>query len=90
MRALLIPLMIVAIAASRPARAQAPPTNEDLHAALHLRPDQEAAWSAYDRATTPTAGEAEDEQKLSVRLRSSRTPDRLDLMVGHLDEQQPS
>ncbi len=70
-------LVISASAAS----AQPPPQQQgpDLHAILHIRPDQEAAWQAYKQGMTPPAGIIATLRGSAQRAVSMTTPQRLDL-----------
>ncbi len=63
------------------ASAQPPPQQQgpDLHAILHIRPDQEAAWQAYKQGMTPPAGIIATLRSSAQRAVSMTTPQRLDL-----------
>jgi ABC-type sugar transport system substrate-binding protein len=65
-----------------PASAQAPPQQQqgpDLHTILHIRPDQEAAWRAYQEGVKPPAGIIATLRSSAQRAQSMTTPQRLDL-----------
>ncbi len=62
--------------------AQAPPQQQqgpDLHAMLHIRADQEAAWRTYQQGVTPPAGIIATLRASAQRAVSMTTPQRLDL-----------
>ena len=68
-------MLVLAAATAASSQVQPP----DLHAALHIRPDQEAAFSAYQAAIAPPQREIAQLRANSARLRSVSTPERLDL-----------
>ena len=53
----------------------------DLHAILHIRPDQEAAWRAYKASEVPPAGLVSELQSSAQRMVNMNTPQRLDLIM---------
>lgn len=66
------------------AHAQMPspsPQLQQLHDALHLRPDQDAAWSDYVRSTTPEPQEMAQRRDAMQRMSGLNAPARVDLSV---------
>jgi len=55
----------------------------DMHIVLRLRPDQEAAWSAFEAAMAPPKP---PESGPAMMAEPQTTPERLDLMKQHGDE----
>lgn len=51
----------------------------ELHAALHLHRDQEAAWNAWRAAIAPTSQEVAQLRSAAQRYGTLRTPQRVDL-----------
>lgn len=58
----------------------------DLHAMLHIRPDQEAAWSAFRAASQPQPSEIQAMQGAQT-LAPLSTPRRLDRIEAMLNTQ---
>ncbi len=83
---------IVAVTATSAGMALAQPSSPqrgpDLHALLHIRPEQEAAWQAYQRGVTPPAGIIETLRSSAQRAVSMNTPQRLDIETQDLSLQQ--
>lgn len=66
------------------AQAQMPPPNpqlQQLHDALNLRPDQDAAWSDYLRSTSADPSEMAQRRDAAQRMPSLNAPARVDLSV---------
>ena len=66
------------------AHAQMPPANpqlQQLHDALNLRPDQDAAWRDYLRSTAIDPQEMAQRQGAAQRMAGLNAPARVDLSV---------
>ena len=57
-----------------------------LHTVLRLRPNQEGAWQAFVRDTTMDRAEWGDPRQQMDAMRTMTTPQRLDMMVQHMDQ----
>lgn len=64
-------------AEAQPAAGQHP----DLGAALHLRPDQQGAYQAFQKATMPPPQAVAQIKGLYSRMVAAHTPERLELMA---------
>ena len=72
------------------ASAQPPPPpsqRPDLHAVLHIRPDQEAAWRAFQVGTTPPSGIISQLRDSAQRMATVPTPQRLEIVEQNLQLQ---
>ena len=58
----------------------------DLHTVLRLKPGQEGAWSTFMRDTTMNRDEYGDPRGQMQAMQSMTTPQRLDMMVQHMDQ----
>ena len=58
----------------------------NLHTVLRLRPNQEGAWQAFVRNTTMDRAEYGDPRQQMEAMRTMTTPQRLDMMVQHMDQ----
>ena len=58
----------------------------NLHTVLRLRPNQEGAWRSFVQATTMDRNEWGDPREQRDAMRTMTTPQRLDMMVQHMDE----
>lgn len=75
-------LLISASAAS--AQGQPQQQGADLHSFLHIRPDQEAAFHAYQQGLIPPAGIIATMQASRQKAMSMTTPQRLDLQAQNI------
>ena len=66
------------------ALAQPPQQRPDLHAILHIRPDQEPAWRAFQAGMTPPAGIVSELRASAERMATMTTPQRLDILGQNL------
>ncbi|MHB8286178.1 MAG: Spy/CpxP family protein refolding chaperone [Caulobacteraceae bacterium] len=79
-------LLISASASS----AQAPPQQQmgsqgpDMHTLLHIRPDQEAGFRAYEQGLIPPAGIIATMRASRQKALSMTTPQRLDLQAQNI------
>jgi hypothetical protein len=77
--------LIAGLAAAGAAHGQEP-NLKALHDALHLSADQEAAWSDYKSAATPTP-QAQQRRRAAARLFPTLTaPRRIDLVEAEMQE----
>jgi hypothetical protein len=60
----------------------------DFHSLLHVRPDQEAAFRAYEQGLVPPAGVIATMQASRQKAMSMTTPQRLDLQAQNIALQQ--
>ncbi len=63
------------------AQTAQPPSPDQLHDSLRLRPDQEQAWREFDMATRPDEQEDARRRVAFQRMASMRAPQRIDLSV---------
>ncbi len=63
------------------AQPQPPQQRLDLHAILHIRPDQEAGWRAFQGAQAPPAGVVSELRASAGRMAGMTTPQRLDTVI---------
>ena len=80
MRSLVLALALAAAMAAGAARAQAPDALIRLHDALHLKPDQEAAWRDYAAAVTPSPDALARHRSAQEMMPRLTTPRRVALM----------
>jgi protein CpxP len=58
-----------------------PPSLDELHDSLRLRPDQEQAWQTFQQASQPTPQDEVRHREGFERMRSLRAPQRFDLSI---------
>ncbi len=58
----------------------------NLHTVLRLRPSQDGAWRAFVQNTTMDRAEWGDSRQQMDAMSSMTTPQRLDMMVQHMDQ----
>lgn len=58
----------------------------NLHTVLRLRPNQEGAWRTFVQDTTMDRAEWGDPRQQMDAMRTMTTPQRLDMMVQHMDQ----
>jgi len=76
--ALALLLSVIPPLAAQPGQ---PPSLEQLHNSLRLRPDQEQAWRAFEMASRPDQREDARRQDAFQRMGSMRAPQRMDLSL---------
>ena len=59
---------------------------DNLHTVLRLKPGQEGAWRTFMSDTTMSRGEYGDPREQMQAMQSMTTPQRLDMMVQHMDQ----
>ena len=72
--------VVAALFLSAAGAASAQVQQPDLHAALHIRPDQEAAFKAYQAEVTPSRDQVSQIQADFARMRGVGTLDRLAIL----------
>ena len=79
----LLSLVLFASVAQAQMPNAAPPSRQlqQLHDALHLRPDQDASWQDYVRSTVVDPHEMAQRRDASERMASLSAPARVDLSV---------
>ena len=77
-------MVSAAVAQSQGSYGQQQP---DLHALLHIRPDQEAAWHAFQTASQPQPAEMQALQQNPQQLATLPAPRRLDHIEAFLTTQ---
>jgi protein CpxP len=65
-----------------PADQSGGPDLAGLHDALHLTPDQEAAWRTFAAASAPSADQEARERAAQSMMATLRSPQRVDLSVS--------
>jgi periplasmic protein CpxP/Spy len=65
-----------------PAARSGGPDLAGLHDALHLTPDQEAAWRAFAAASAPSPEQEARERAAQSMMASLRSPQRVDLSIS--------
>ena len=76
--ALALLLSVIPPLAAQPGQ---PPSLEQLHNSLRLRPDQEQAWRAFEMANRPDQREDARRQDAFQRMGSMRAPQRMDISL---------
>ena len=76
--ALALILSVTTPLAAQPAQ---PPSLEQLHDALRIRPDQEQAWRSFELASRPDEREDARRQSAFQRMGAMRSPQRMDLSI---------
>ena len=72
--------MLAGSAVAQPQPQQRP----DLHSILHIRPDQEGAWRAYQAGMVPPAGIVAELRASAGRMANMTTLQRLDVATQNL------
>jgi protein CpxP len=58
-----------------------PPSLDEIHDALRLRPDQEQAWKIFQQASQPTPQDEARQRDAYQRMGSLQAPQRFDLSI---------
>jgi hypothetical protein len=77
-------LLIGAGAASAQGQQAQQQQGPDFHSLLHIRPDQEAAFRAYEQGLVPPAGIIATMQASRQKAMTMTTPQRLDLQAQNI------
>jgi len=75
-------LACMAVAGSAAADPMSP---DELHASLHLSPDQESAWRTYQAAISPDPAARSRQRATQMLLPTLTTPRRIDLLDAEMD-----
>lgn len=63
------------------AQPSQPPSLDEIHDALRLRPDQEQAWQIFQQASRPTPQDEARQRDAFQRMGSLQAPQRFDLSI---------
>jgi len=63
------------------AQPSQPPSLDQIHDALRLRPDQEQAWQIFQQASQPTPQDEARQRDAFQRMGSLQAPQRFDLSI---------
>ena len=63
------------------AQPSQPPSLDQIHDALRLRPDQEQAWQIFQQASRPTPQDEARQRDAFQRMGSLQAPQRFDLSI---------